>query len=159
MRNGWLPHFEKMLYDNALLSRLYLHTWQASGDELFKNVAVQIYDYLLREMTAPNAGFYSTTDADSEGHEGKFFVWTPAEMRAVLTPHEAEIAIAYWGVSSTGNFEGKIFFTRRMMATTGSPPRSSAWIPTSSFRFWSRRGKNCTRPVSSASTRPATRKS
>jgi hypothetical protein len=104
--NRWLvPHFEKMLYDNAQLSRLYLHTWLASGDPFFKRIAEEIYDYILREMTAPDGGFYSTTDADSEGEEGKFFVWTPAELRDLLTPAEAEAALLYWDVTEAGNFE------------------------------------------------------
>jgi uncharacterized protein YyaL (SSP411 family) len=103
----WLvPHFEKMLYDNAQLSRLYLHTWLASGDPFFKRIAEEIYDYLLREMTSAEGGFYSTTDADSEGEEGKFFLWTPAEIRDLLTPEQADAAIAYWGVTEAGNFEG-----------------------------------------------------
>jgi hypothetical protein len=102
----WLvPHFEKMLYDNAQLSRLYLHTWQATNDEFFKKITVEIYDYILREMTSPEGGFYSTTDADSEGEEGKFFVWTPDEIRAVLDSETAKIAIDYWGVTDQGNFE------------------------------------------------------
>jgi len=104
----WLvPHFEKMLYDNAQLSRLYLHAWQATGDPFFKRVAEDIYDYLLREMQAPEGGFYSSTDADSEGEEGKFFVWTLDEMRAALPPEIAESAIAYWDVTESGNFEGR----------------------------------------------------
>ncbi len=104
----WLvPHFEKMLYDNAQLSRLYLHAWQATNDPFFKQIATQIYDYILREMTAPNGGFYSTTDADSEHEEGKFFVWTPDEIYAALTPEEADAVIAYYDVSGAGNFEGK----------------------------------------------------
>ncbi len=103
----WLvPHFEKMLYDNAQLSRLYLHTWQVTGDPFFRAIAEQIYDYILREMTAPNGGFYSTTDADSEHEEGKFFVWTPDQIRAVLSVSEAEAVIAYFGVTNSGNFEG-----------------------------------------------------
>jgi hypothetical protein len=102
----WLvPHFEKMLYDNAQLSRLYLHTWLASGDPFFRRMAEDIYDYILREMTSPEGGFYSTTDADSEGVEGKFFVWTPAELRSLLTPEEAEAALLYWDVTEGGNFE------------------------------------------------------
>ncbi|HLY24789.1 MAG TPA: thioredoxin domain-containing protein, partial [Aggregatilineales bacterium] len=104
----WLvPHFEKMLYDNAQLSRLYLHTWQATGDAFFRQIAVEIYDYILREMTAPEGGFYSTTDADSEGEEGRFFTWTPEEIQAVLTREEASAALAYWDVTRTGNFEGR----------------------------------------------------
>ena len=109
----WLaPHFEKMLYDNAQLSRLYLHAWQITGDEFYKSIAVDIYDYILREMTAPAGGFYSATDADSEGEEGKFFVWTIAELAEALDPVSAElpraleIAIEVYGLTEQGNFEG-----------------------------------------------------
>ena len=109
----WLvPHFEKMLYDNAQLSRIYLHAWQATGDDFFRFIAEDIYDYILREMTAPAGGFYSATDADSEGEEGKFFVWTIEEMREALEalsqqlPNAFEIAITYFGMSEGGNFEG-----------------------------------------------------
>ena len=110
----WLvPHFEKMLYDNAQLSRLYLHAWQATGDDFFKRIAEDIYDYILREMTAPEGGFYSATDADSEGEEGKFFVWDKAEIESVLAeisdevPDAAKVAVEYYGVTRSGNFEGK----------------------------------------------------
>jgi uncharacterized protein YyaL (SSP411 family) len=103
----WLvPHFEKMLYDNAQLSRVYLHAWQVTGYDFFKRIAEEIYDYVLREMTAPEGGFYSATDADSEGEEGKFFVWTRDELEALLGD-DAIIAVEYWGVSARGNFEGK----------------------------------------------------
>lgn len=102
----WLvPHFEKMLYDNAQLSRVYLHAWQVTGNPLFERIATEIYDYILREMTAPEGGFYSTTDADSEGEEGKFFVWSKAELEAILGD-DAAFAIAYFGVTDGGNFEG-----------------------------------------------------
>lgn len=102
----WLvPHFEKMLYDNAQLSRVYLHAYQITGDEFFKTIAVEIYDYILREMTAPEGAFYSTTDADSEGEEGKFFVWSKDELESLLGD-DARIAIEYWGISARGNFEG-----------------------------------------------------
>ncbi len=104
----WLvPHFEKMLYDNAQLSRVYLHAWQITGDPFFKRIAEEIYDYVLREMTAPEGGFYSATDADSEGEEGKFFVWSFDEIRAALGDDDAKIAIEYFGVSKGGNFEGR----------------------------------------------------
>lgn len=109
----WLtPHFEKMLYDNAQLSRLYLHAWQITGDGNFKAVAEDIYDYVLREMTAEAGGFYSATDADSEGEEGKFFVWTIEEVAEALTPigdqapRALEIAIEAFGLTPQGNFEG-----------------------------------------------------
>jgi uncharacterized protein len=102
----WLvPHFEKMLYDNAQLASLYLHGWLALGDPECRRICEETLDYVLREMTDPGGGFYSAQDADSEGHEGKFFVWTPGEMRAVLGA-EADAAMAYWGVDRGPNFEG-----------------------------------------------------
>jgi uncharacterized protein YyaL (SSP411 family) len=104
----WLvPHFEKMLYDNAQLLRTYLHAWQVTGRPLFRRIVEETIDYVLREMTAPDGGFYSTQDADSEGHEGKFFVWSQQEIEALLDPHTAAIFGDYFGVSARGNFEGK----------------------------------------------------
>ena len=109
----WLvPHFEKMLYDNAQLSRLYLHAWQITDDSFFKSIAEDIYDYILREMTAANNGFYSATDADSEGEEGKYFVWTIEEVAEAVepisdqVPRALEIAIETYGMTTQGNFEG-----------------------------------------------------
>jgi uncharacterized protein len=103
----WLvPHFEKMLYDNAQLSRIYLRAWQTVRDPYFRQIAEEIYDYILREMTTPEGGFYSATDADSEGEEGKFFVWSLQEIRETLPSELADAAIAYWNVTNKGNFEG-----------------------------------------------------
>jgi uncharacterized protein len=103
----WLvPHFEKMLYDNALLARIYLDAGRALNEPEFLRVTREILDYVLREMTAPDGGFYSTQDADSEGEEGKFFVWTPDETRAVLGEEDAKIAARYFDISEAGNFEG-----------------------------------------------------
>jgi hypothetical protein len=103
----WLvPHFEKMLYDNAQLSRAYARAYQVTGDAFFKRVAEETYDYILREMTSPEGGFYSATDADSEGEEGKFFVWSMDEIKAILSPQEAALAIDYFGITERGNFEG-----------------------------------------------------
>jgi uncharacterized protein YyaL (SSP411 family) len=104
----WLvPHFEKMLYDNALLARLYLDAARASDRGEFLQTAREIFDYVLREMTSPEGGFYSTQDADSEGEEGKFFIWTQEEVRAVVGPDLAPIAERYFDVTAEGNFEGK----------------------------------------------------
>jgi uncharacterized protein YyaL (SSP411 family) len=103
---GWLvPHFEKMLYDNALLARAYLHGWQALGHRRYRRVAEETLDWMLREMRGPEGGFYSALDADSEGEEGRFYVWTPAQLEEVLGTEAAEIA-AHYGVSEAGNFEG-----------------------------------------------------
>jgi uncharacterized protein YyaL (SSP411 family) len=104
----WLvPHFEKMLYDNGQLASLYLHGWLAFGDPECRRICEETLDYVLREMTDPTGGFYSSQDADSEGHEGKFFVWTPDELREVLGDADAELAGRYWGVDRGANFEGK----------------------------------------------------
>src|SRR6185503_5071726 len=102
----WLvPHFEKMLYDNALLARSYLHGWQVSGDPLLREVTETTLDWMLREMRGPEGGFLSALDADSEGEEGKFYVWTPAQIREVLG-ERAEPVLRYYGVTEGGNFEG-----------------------------------------------------
>ncbi len=104
----WLvPHFEKMLYDNALLSRLYLHAYQVTGDDFFRRIAVETFDYVAREMTDESGAFYSTQDADSEGVEGKFFVWTVEEIVKELGAEDGRIVCAYWGVTAEGNFEEK----------------------------------------------------
>jgi uncharacterized protein YyaL (SSP411 family) len=112
----WLvPHFEKMLYDNAQLGSLYLHGWLATGDPEHRRVVEETLDYVRREMTHPAGGFYSAQDADSEGVEGKFFVWSPDEIRAALgDPDLARVALAYWGVDDGPNFEGhSILFVPR----------------------------------------------
>ena len=104
----WLvPHFEKMLYDNALLARLYLHTHLITGKPLYRRIVEETLDYVLREMTDSSGGFYSAQDADSEGVEGKFFVWTPDEIRAVLGDADSEVFSSYYGVTPNGNFEGE----------------------------------------------------
>ena len=101
----WLvPHFEKMLYDNAQLLALYLDAWLVSGREEYATVARGIVRYVLRDMTHPGGGFYSAEDADSEGKEGKFYCWTRQELSQLLTPAEFEFVVHYYGVTEEGNF-------------------------------------------------------
>jgi uncharacterized protein len=103
----WLvPHFEKMLYDNALLTSLGIHLWQATGDDEIARVVRETVDWALREMRSAEGGFYSALDADSEGHEGKFYVWSESELDAALGG-DAPTLRAYWGVTPDGNFEGR----------------------------------------------------
>ncbi len=103
----WLvPHFEKMLYDNALLVPAYLEAFQLTREERFAAVARDACDWMLREMTTPEGGFASSQDADSEGEEGRFFSWTPEQLQAVLGARLGEQAAAWFGVREDGNFEG-----------------------------------------------------
>ncbi|MGN6586363.1 MAG: thioredoxin domain-containing protein, partial [Solirubrobacterales bacterium] len=112
----WLvPHFEKMLYDNALLARIYLHGWQQLGHERYRRTCEETLDWMLREMRGPEGAFYSALDADSEGEEGKFYTWTPTQIREVLQNDPSCIRfpsqqvgnlMQFWGASEAGNFEG-----------------------------------------------------
>ena len=103
----WLvPHFEKMLYDNALLPPVYVEAFQVTGDPFYRHIACETLDYVLREMTSPPGAFYSTLDADSEGEEGKFYVWSESELDTILGEELAPLAKSVYGVSEGGNFEG-----------------------------------------------------
>jgi len=110
---SWLvPHFEKMLYDNALFVRLGANLWQATKDEEVRRVTIETVEWVGREMTSPEGGFYSSLDADSEGYEGKFYVWTEDELDALLGA-DSRVFKVYYGVARDGNFEGKnILFVR-----------------------------------------------
>jgi uncharacterized protein YyaL (SSP411 family) len=101
-----IPHFEKMLYDNALLLGNYADAWAMTGEATFARAAKGIVAWLAREMTGPDGGFYSSLDADSEGEEGRYYVWTRGEAESVLTPHESALAGRHWGLAGPPNFDG-----------------------------------------------------
>jgi uncharacterized protein len=115
-----VPHFEKMLYDNALLARAYLHGWQVCREPRMEVVCRETLDWALREMRGAEGGFCSALDADSEGVEGKYYVWSEAELREVLGPDLADPAIAYFGVTATGNFEHGL----NVLEARGPSPRA-----------------------------------
>ncbi len=110
----WLvPHFEKMLYDNAQLARVYLHAWQVTGNDFYRRITEETLDYVLREMRHEDGGFYSSQDADSEGVEGKFYVWSADEIREALG-EEADTFMRIYGVSDEGNWEGHNILNLRL---------------------------------------------
>jgi uncharacterized protein YyaL (SSP411 family) len=111
----WLvPHFEKMLYDQAGLARVYLHAWQATGEDRYRQVLEETIGYVLRDVRHTDGGFYSAEDADSEGEEGRFYVWTPADIEDALDGDAAAVdeACRHWGVTPEGNFEGRTILNR-----------------------------------------------
>jgi len=114
----WLvPHFEKMLYDNAQLATAYLEAWAATGESRYRDVAAGTLDYLLRELRLPEGGFASAQDADTDGVEGSTYVWTPADLERVLGREDGAAAAAYYGVTPEGNFEGAT-----VLRISGEPP-------------------------------------
>jgi uncharacterized protein len=123
---GWtVPHFEKMLYDNALLARTYLHGFQASKEERLREVCRETLDWALREMRGPEGAFYAALDADSEGVEGRYYVWTTAQLRDVLG-EDADAAIAWLGASEQGNFTDPHHPEPGLNVLRGEGPRPSA---------------------------------
>jgi uncharacterized protein YyaL (SSP411 family) len=145
----WLvPHFEKMLYDNALFARACLEAWQYSKRPIFERALRETLDYVLREMKAPEGLFYSTQDADSEGHEGKFFVWSKAEIESVLGPEAGAFCKTY-GVSAGGNWEGAnilhlpaLPFSETEVADPGEADPAAAFVK-ERMQLWTKReGRN-----------------
>jgi uncharacterized protein YyaL (SSP411 family) len=106
-REWSIPHFEKMLYDNGPLLALLAQLWRASGDDQYRLAANQTADWVLRDMQSPEGGFWSTLDADSEGEEGKFYVWDPDQVRQLLSPDEFNVLATRYGLSQAANFEGQ----------------------------------------------------
>ena len=105
---AWIvPHFEKMLYDNALLSRVYIHAYQATGKGIYKSIALDIYEYVLREMTSDNGLFYSAEDADTNGEEGSYYTWDEDELLEVIGFEDCERLASEFNVTKRGNFEGR----------------------------------------------------
>ncbi|MBV8955974.1 MAG: thioredoxin domain-containing protein [Solirubrobacterales bacterium] len=130
-----VPHFEKMLYDNALLARAYLHGWQASGEPRLRKVCCETLDWALRELRGPEGGFCSSLDADSEGVEGKYYVWRFDELRDVVGPSDAAPAVDYFGASERGNFEHGL----NVLEARGPVPERLAEIKAALFEARSRR--------------------
>ena len=122
-----IPHFEKMLYDNGPLLRLYADAWAMTGDALFRETAEGIVAWLLREMRAPEGGFYSALDADSEGHEGRFYVWTREEVRALLSSEEYAVAAPVFGFDAAPNFENA--YWNPLLAKSPSEVAAALGIP------------------------------
>lgn len=143
-----IPHFEKMLYDNALLISAYREAWEATKKPLYRQVSEAICDYILRDMTHPDGGFYSAEDADSEGEEGKFYTWTENEIKKILGDHQSTNFRSYFGVTPTGNFEHRnILHTPLSLEEfiAQAPPEKreaiAAQLEKQSFELWKEREK------------------
>ena len=138
-RTWTAPHFEKMLYDNSQLASLYMEAWQATSDPFYERIARETLDYVMREMTSPEGGFYSATDADSEGEEGKFYVWAEAEIDDVLGA-DAEAFKQAFDVTTQGNWEGKTILNRSHDLALATGPAEAA-LKTSREKLLAVRGK------------------
>jgi uncharacterized protein YyaL (SSP411 family) len=142
-----VPHFEKMLSDNAQLATVYLEAWQATGREDFARVVRDVLDWASREMTAPGGAFYGAMDADSEGEEGRFYLWTPDEVSAVLDPGAAAAALAYWDVTEAGQVAGRsVLATPRPLAAVAAdlgtdPARLAATLDAARARLRAARAR------------------
>ncbi|MCC6474219.1 MAG: thioredoxin domain-containing protein [Burkholderiales bacterium] len=121
---GWtVPHFEKMLHDNGALLGLYAEAWRASGNPLFRWIAEQTADWLVREMQSPEGGYYSSVDADSEGEEGRYYLWDREEIRRLVPPQEYALAELHWGLEAPPNFEGRLWHLNVRVPREALPAR------------------------------------
>ena len=120
-RRWLIPHFEKMLYDQALLARVYLHAWQVTGADRYRQTLTETIEYVLRDLRHPDGAFFSAEDADSEGVEGRFYVWSIDEVRAVCGD-DADAAIAWWGITEAGNWEHTTILERPVRGDLIRPP-------------------------------------
>ena len=138
----WLvPHFEKMLYDNALLADVYVDAWQATRNPLYRKVVSEIAGWLRREMTAPGGGFYSTLDADSDGEEGTFYVWRPGEVNDALGAADGALVNEYYGITETGNFEGRTSIPHVTLSLADFAERKGIAVEELARRFDAARAK------------------
>ncbi len=154
----WLvPHFEKMLYDNAMLANCFLEAWQATGNAFYNRVVRETLDYVLRDMTSPEGGFYSAEDADSEGVEGKFYLWTPDEIAAALGPERAKRFCAVYDVTAAGNFEGRNILHGGLSQFSSDRAPTEGWSGTVPFGSTTELDADCRRllAVRGARVRPA----
>ncbi len=130
-----------MLYDNALLTSAYLDAYLVTGDENYARIVRETLDYVIRDMTDPAGGFYSTEDADSEGHEGRFYTWTPGEVEAVLGQEHGSTFGRVYDVSDTGNFEGRNILN--LPKTLEQCAKSSIEIRKNLARSWRKAARSC----------------
>jgi len=122
---NWLvPHFEKMLYDNALLIHCYLEAWQITKKAMYRNICEEIIKYILRDMTHPNGGFYSAEDADSEGHEGRFYTWSLEEVQKYLGREESPLFCDFYDITEEGNFDGRSILHTKLLLEEFATQRS-----------------------------------
>lgn len=133
-----IPHFEKMLYDNGPLLALYAQAWQASGDPLLRGVAEEIGEWVMREMQAPDGGYYATLDADSEGEEGKFYLWTREQVQAILDTDEYQAVAAYYGLNQPPNFENHAW---HLQAVAGESDSTNPALTTARSKLFAHRAQ------------------
>jgi uncharacterized protein len=136
-----IPHFEKMLYDNGPLLRLYADAWTVTGEPRFAKVAEETAEWAMRDMQSPEGGYYSSLDADSEGEEGKFYIWSPAEVQALVTDEEYSVVSKHWGLDRPANFEDKHWHLRIGESLEAVAARLKIELPEAEARLAAARAK------------------